>query len=185
MKKFTVLSLLLISPIFAATNIIHFTPFQWHHLKQPYILKQTFKNDKTVSCLDSALGNRTDVWRCFAQNGVYDPCFQQNENTVVCLKSPWDTEAIQIQVSLPFPQRTIISNPDLLPWALELQNKTQCTILMGATNGINGKRTNYYCSDKTYLYGNIDKTKPDWTIDQQLNRKSKRLTKAIISTVLT
>jgi hypothetical protein len=81
-------------------------------------------------CTGASLVNpRPDAWRCNIENETLDPCFSNSaNNTVACVKSPWDKAAVLITLMLPLPTDKSNSENYLeqTPWGIELENNLRC-----------------------------------------------------------
>jgi hypothetical protein len=117
------------------------------------------------SCWTASLASgAADAWRCAAGNAIHDPCFAASPHaaTVVCFLDPWHPVTI-LALTKPLPRH----GPTLaqtLPWAIETTDGRRCTYLTGATAPMGGERINYGCTDRSYLIGSPDRSKPLWTI---------------------
>ncbi|MDJ0385979.1 hypothetical protein [Streptomyces sp. G-G2] len=119
-------------------------------------LRPPFKASRTAKkgqC-DAASLYSTDptAWRCvFEGSALTDPCWGYALK-VVCLRSPWDPDALMIEeVKLANRSRTS-TKPGTGPWALELKDPARgatlrCSWAGGATSLIAGQRVNWRCMD--------------------------------------
>jgi hypothetical protein len=133
--------------------------------------KPAIKITKTVkgTCNGgSAAVNRSDAWRCFAGNFVYDPCFSSTEakGILVCPGNPWNTSAVELKVSgkLRFPDKGKPSTSGM-PWAIQTTTGLKCVIATGATTVLQKQRLNYFCvRSKDGLWGSPSRKHEPWTI---------------------
>lgn len=93
--------------------------------------------------------NRSDAWRCFVGNYLYDPCFSSPRagGVVICpnLQVNGGTE-IRLTKSLPFGQADP-GGPSLRdqPWNIQLTNGRHFAFSSGASDVVHGVRLNYFC----------------------------------------
>ena len=52
-----------------------------------------------------------------------------------------------------------------LPWALELANGDQCTLLHGTLTVMAGQTVHYGCADGGMILGETDHSQPVWTVN--------------------
>lgn len=115
----------------------------------------------------SGIAFRSDAWRCVpaGSSELQDPCFATSSNAVVCVMTPWDTEATSLNLTKPLPVESQAGGEQTdRPWALELVDGRRCTLLGGATRAIANRRVNFGCDDGSYLLGDPDESAPVWTI---------------------
>ena len=140
-----------------------------------------------VSLADLAV---EEAHRCFAENYVLDPCWDVGDglrrDRVVCVATPWDTEAVVVNVRRwtflegptarvwkperdgPPPRRPAIERTP--PWAVELEEDERCYFLTGTSVVLAGKRANYGCDPDekfvfdAYLVGVPNRKTEPWTI---------------------
>lgn len=96
--------------------------------------------------------------RCYttpASNGtnIFDPCFSASEGQyLVCPDAPWSNKWVEIDAQgnlgeVPPPTTSG------LPWGVRTSTGALCVQADGATNTVAGLGLNFYCSDRTTLYG--------------------------------
>jgi hypothetical protein len=51
-----------------------------------------------------------------------------------------------------------------LPWALELANGDECTLLHGTLTEMAGQVAHYSCADGGIVLGETDRSQPVWTV---------------------
>jgi hypothetical protein len=112
--------------------------------------------------------DRADAWRCFAGNGVYDPCFSSTKakGIVLCPDGPWTSSGVEIKLTaaLTGPNKHKPSTSGD-PWAVETTSGAKCEISTGATTVVDGQRANYFClNSKDALWGNPSRKSEPWTI---------------------
>lgn len=118
----------------------------------------------------SAAANRSDAWRCFVGNVIYDPCFSSTRapGVVICPNRQVNG-GIRIRLTRPLPRRFANRrSPSLAnrPWNIQLANGRRCVYSSGATNVIQGVRLNYFCPPGTGygLWGIPNRRAQPWTI---------------------
>jgi hypothetical protein len=52
-----------------------------------------------------------------------------------------------------------------LPWALELANGDQCTLLGGTLSVLAGQTAHYGCAQGGVVFGEVTHTRPVWTVN--------------------
>ena len=128
------------------------------------------------SCHSGSLADagRPDAWRCSAGNAILDPCFASpfalpdDPGQLACAESPFTGDVVLLTPTEPLPvqdaNQPFADYPDQLPWALELANGEQCTLLTGATVGIATLRLNYGCAGQGSVIGNPDRSADLWLV---------------------
>jgi hypothetical protein len=91
------------------------------------------------------------VFRCLADNTIYDPCFAPSVDTspltVTCYNDPWSGgTTMTLTKALPT-ENLILKNGD--PWALELDNASRCVVQTGALPELSGNTLDYRCAGGT------------------------------------
>jgi hypothetical protein len=121
---------------------------------------------RSGQCFSSSSADvRPDTWRCIAGNLLMDPCFESpiQNNTVVCVNSPWAKKAVKLHASLHQSDR--FRGRTGPPWALELAGRRRCVFATGATSVVGGRRLNYFCSRHgPVLWGTPDRRHAQWRI---------------------
>ncbi|MEU9237145.1 hypothetical protein [Streptomyces subrutilus] len=122
-------------------------------------LRPPFEDSRKVKegrC-DAASLSSTDpaAWRCGfeEENGsaLADPCWTYALKAV-CLRSPWDPQALIIENVDLAPRAHLSTKPGTLPWALEIKDPVggdtlRCSWAGGATATIAQQRVNWRCTD--------------------------------------
>ena len=86
-----------------------------------------------------------DAWRCAVGNGIYDPCFSQDES-VICGANPTTTTvSFLLTLTEPLPAPEAPQDTANHAWLVELADGTVCEFATGATGGVGGERFNYLC----------------------------------------
>jgi hypothetical protein len=88
------------------------------------------------------------VYRCIADNTIYDPCFAPSVDTkpltVTCYADPWSAgTTMTLTKALPT-DHLILKAGD--PWALELDNSSRCVFQTGALAELDGNTLDYRCT---------------------------------------
>jgi hypothetical protein len=134
--------------------------------------------------------DRPDAWDCIsADNEIYDPCFENSfippdePGEVACLESPFTTDVVVLTLSEPLvrekeapdasgdPSMAMGQSADSaidlwdLPWALELANGDQCTLLHGTLSVMAGQVVHYGCTDGGMILGETDRSQPIWRVN--------------------
>ena len=115
----------------------------------------------------SELVGRSDAWRCFVGNDIFDPCFEVGADEVACpTVGPWSARGVIVDVQGGLDQTLADPNKQQkgTPWALQLTSGARCRLFGGATNAIDGKRLNYGCTGGIGLYGDVIRSGRPWTI---------------------
>lgn len=106
-------------------------------------------------------------YRCFADHGVYDPCWAETTNpsrpSVLCLLAPWArkvTRLLSAQPLEPLPP----GDPgfDAFPWGLTLADGNQCVLAQGAHDQFNGRVVDYTCDRRVYVLRGLDRRQALW-----------------------
>ena len=136
----------------------------------------------------AASPERPDAWRCMVDNAVLDPCFQNllgDGKALACAEDPFSANVVMLTLTSDLPDPTITGEPDFtssMPWAVELENGQQCTLLTGATAPVAGMRINYGCSDGAQVVGSPDQTLPLWRVFYQTENRSLSLDQVGVTT---
>lgn len=173
--------------VLAITNVIshskHDVPFTQIRLLTPFTAvglnpKVSVNEIVDGTCWASSLSDssRPNTWRCSSGSSTYDPCFvnpTREQNSVICLKSPWEPNAVQLTLSTPLPTNKLdnldFHSQSAQPWALELANGSQCTLITGPSLTVAGMKTSYQCDAGAIAIGNIDRSHKKWTVLFQKN----------------
>src|SRR5260370_2993028 len=94
--------------------------------------------------------SRPGVWRCIADNEIYDPCFENSKlrGSVICHSNPatGSTEFL-LRLNKPLPPPSKSSVADSLPWLMKLADGSICERETGTISSVNGEDVPYDCSD--------------------------------------
>jgi hypothetical protein len=134
----------------------------------------------------SAALERPDAWDCTGAEGqIYDPCFENpfippdEPAQVACVDTPFTTDVVVLTLTeslvrqkeapdagMGMAQAAGVSiEPWDLPWALELANGDQCTLLHGTLTVMAGQTVHYGCADGGMILGETDHSQPVWTVN--------------------
>lgn len=136
-------------------------------------------SDESGSCWQgSSSTHRREAWRCKAQSRILDPCiespFGATKDTVACPLGPFTNEVAILRLTEPLPinMANRFSGSDGPPWALRLSNGDECRFITGATTVVAGLRLNYQCTSGAFVFGDPDRSRPEWSIFYQTRGSS-------------
>jgi hypothetical protein len=163
-----------------ATGVHLYAPFAGGSLAAGIHVRRTASGYCwTTSSADA----RSDAYRCFVGNVIYDPCFAGTgpAGFVLCPLSGPASPVLRITLTKKLPRGSSTRNPTRYPpWAVQLRSGRWCTILTGATGQIAGLRINYGCAGGGILLGNPRRATRTWTIFAARSLRSRTLTRAAI-----
>jgi hypothetical protein len=134
----------------------------------------------------SAALDRPDAWDCMGAEGqIYDPCFENpflapdQPAVVACVDSPFTTDVVVLRVTEPLVREKeapdagigmaqaagVSIEPWDLPWAVELANGDQCTLLRGTLIVLAGQTAHYSCRDGGTILGEVQHQGALWTVN--------------------
>ena len=134
--------------------------------------------------------DRPDAWDCIsADNEIFDRCFEPpmmapgELGQLVCAESPFSTEVTLLNLTEPLVRQKEDADPEAnasqgmnqdapadtieawdLPWALELANGDQCSLLSGTLTVMAGQVVHYGCVNGGMVLGVTDRSQPVWTV---------------------
>lgn len=114
--------------------------------------------------------NRSDAWRCFVGNYIYDPCFSSpHDSGVVICPDRQLNSGISIRLTRALPQQYADPGAPSMsnqPWNVQLASGRHCVLSSGASNVIHGVRLNYFCGRTVHfgLWGFPNRRTEPWTI---------------------
>lgn len=127
--------------------------------------------NKSGYCFTGALTvNRSDAWRCFVGNFLYDPCFSSTSAAgVVICPNVEVNRGVKIRLTRALPRgQADPGKPSLAnqPWDIQLMSGRHCAYSSGASNVIHGVRLNYFCGAGVNfgLWGFPNRHAQPWTI---------------------
>jgi len=168
----------------ARTDIRYVLPFGPDGLNPE--LTVTATQDGVCGFPSSAALDRPDAWDCIGvENQIYDPCFENpfiapdEPGEVACLASPFSTDVVVLTLTDPLVREKdapdtgpsmaqaagVSIEPWDLPWALELANGDQCTLLGGTLTVIAGQTAHYGCRDGGSILGEVQHQDAVWTVN--------------------
>jgi hypothetical protein len=133
----------------------------------------------------SAALERPDAWDCTGDEGqLYDPCFENpflppdQPGQVACVDSPFTTDVVVLTLSDPLVREKEAPDAGMslaqaagvdiapwdLPWAVELANGEQCTLLGGTLTVLAGQTAHYGCTEGGTILGEVQHQEPVWTV---------------------
>jgi hypothetical protein len=111
------------------------------------------------------------VYRCFAKNGIYDPCWavasSQMPTASVACWAPWSTTVVEIATPGLTSSPYEATNLDY-PWAVQLTSGQHCIAMQGAHGEADGQVINYGCGSTIgglQLLGTPDRSAPLWKFE--------------------
>ena len=111
------------------------------------------------------------VYRCFAKNGIYDPCWavasSQTPTASVACWGPWSTTVIEIVTPGLSASPYEATNLDY-PLGVQLTSGQQCIAMQGAHGEADGQAINYGCGTTIgglQLLGTPDRSAPLWKFE--------------------
>jgi hypothetical protein len=130
-----------------------------HTLKPGYTVGETHYGGKCEAGSDVMSG----VYRCFAQHGVYDPCWAETDTRVGCLPNPWSHRVVRINVNTAL---EVSPGGPLYVWGVRLSTGQRCVAAQGAHDSFGKHVVNFGCGPgyKLVLLDNPDKRRSPWTI---------------------
>jgi hypothetical protein len=149
-------------------------------------LTATTTEDGVCGFASSAALDRPDAWDCQGAEGqIYDPCFENpfllpdELGQVACFDSPFTTDVVVLTLTEPLVREKeapdagmgmaqaagVSIDPWDLPWALELANGDQCTLLHGTLTVMAGQTAHYGCADGGVVFGEVNHSQPVWTVN--------------------
>jgi hypothetical protein len=143
--------------------------------------------EEGVCAFDSSAAlDRPDAWDCTGAEGqIYDPCFENpfilpdEPGQVACFDSPFSTDVVVLTLTEPLVREKeapdtgtsmaqaagVAIDPWDLPWAVELANGDQCTLLGGTLTVQAGQTVHYGCTNGGSILGEVNHVRPLWTVN--------------------
>jgi hypothetical protein len=168
----------------ARTDVRYVVPFGPDGLNPG--LTVTTTEEGICGFASSAALERPDAWDCTGAEGqIYDPCFENpflapdESGEVACLASPFATDVVVLNLTDPLVRQKAAPNAGMdmaqaagvalepwdLPWALELANGDQCTLLGGTLTVVAGETAHYGCADGGVVFGEVNHRQSVWTVN--------------------
>jgi hypothetical protein len=169
------------------TDIRYLLPFTPDGLNPELTATATVEGSCGFSSI--AVLDRPDAWDCIsADNEIFDPCFEQpmqlpdELGQLACIDSPFTTEVTLLNLTAPLMREKEAADgpgadpsPGIqdadeaitawdLPWALELANGDQCSLLHGTLTVMAGQTVHYGCVEGGMVLGETDRSQPVWMV---------------------
>ena len=109
--------------------------------------------------VNSISAPRKGAWRCMIESSISDPCFVINgSEDLVCDFAPiTGDKGFLLKLTEPLPEDTATDYYGQgWGWLIQLEDGITCRFITGATGGINNERINYYCSDDSFVIGDLE-----------------------------
>jgi len=147
----------------ARTRVIPIRPVTAQgHLQPGYRITQRFTQGTCEAGSDVLSG----VYRCFAGNFVFDPCWADDASSapgVYCQSEPWSRDVAHLSLKQP-----LVASPGgpLAIWGLQLSGGQRCIAAQGAHSFFDGGRytVNFFCPGSLVLLNQAKQTGAVWTI---------------------
>ena len=144
------------------TRVVHVKPFlPSGGLAPGYMVASSAKGHCWTNSIAS---NRPDAFRCVVGNEIYDPCFKNPAGTKVACIYGSSSEVAIIRLTSKLPKAMSGGTPHA--FLVQLANGTRCEFETGATFVADGRRANFSCTDKSWLFGHADTSTQPWRIRQ-------------------
>jgi hypothetical protein len=168
----------------ARTDVRYVLPFTPDGLNPG--LTATTTEDGVCGFDSSASLDRPDAWDCQGAEGqIYDPCFENpfiapdQPALVACFESPFTTDVVVLRVTEPLVREKEAPDPGMsmeqaagvsidpwdLPWAVELANGDQCTLLGDTLTVQAGQTVHYGCANGGTILGEVQHQYALWTVN--------------------
>jgi hypothetical protein len=168
----------------ARTDIRYVLPFTPDGLNPG--LTATATEEGVCGFDSSAALDRPDAWDCQDADGqIYDPCFENpflapdEPGQVACFDSPFTTDVVVLTLTEPLVREKeapdtgmdlaqaadISIDPWDLPWAVELANGDQCTLLGGTLTVQAGQTVYYGCTNGRTILGEVQHQDARWSVN--------------------
>ena len=134
----------------------------------------------------SAALDRPDAWDCIdSDDQICDPCFENpfilpdELGQVACFDSPFSPDVVVLTLTAPLVREKeapeaaaslaqaagVAIDPWDLPWAVELANGEQCTLLGGTLSVQAGQTAHYGCANGGTILGEVQHQAAVWTVN--------------------
>lgn len=120
------------------------------------------------------IGN-VSVYRCFAGNEVYDPCWASvtpgsaSAGGALCLRAPWSTSAVKVVAHGISAGIKVSPTDQNAPWGVRLVTRQRCLAEQGAHGEFRGRFIDFTCTggpatgSSLELLGGVNRDGPTWT----------------------
>jgi hypothetical protein len=148
-------------------------------------LTATATEEGVCGFASAAALDRPDAWDCLgAEDQIYDPCFENPFSApdalgeVACFDSPFSSDVVVLTLTDPLVREKdapdagaslaeaagVSIDPWDLPWALELANGDQCTLLGGTLTVQAGQTVHYGCTNGGTILGEVQHQDALWSV---------------------
>jgi hypothetical protein len=149
-------------------------------------LTATATEEGVCGFASSAALDRPDAWDCIgAEDQISDPCFENPflapdaPAQVACFDSPFSSDVVVLTLTDPLVREKeapdtgtslaeaagVSIDPWDLPWALELANGDQCTLLGGTLTVQAGQTVHYGCTNGGTILGEVQHQEALWSVN--------------------
>lgn len=103
------------------------------------------------------------VYRCFAGDGVYDPCWAESNTRVGCLPTPWSHHIVRINVNTAL---EVSPGGPFYVWGVRLSSGQRCVAAQGAHDSFDHHVVNFACDNdyKLVLLDEPNEHRNPWRI---------------------
>jgi Domain of unknown function (DUF4232) len=111
--------------------------------------------------------NNVEVYRCTANDIIYDPCWADSMGGALCMQQPWATSVVHL-AALSIPSGVDVATTDLdYPWGVELTSGARCLAEQGAHAVFDTRTVDYDCTGGPIhgleLLRRVNRFTPYWT----------------------
>jgi hypothetical protein len=160
------------------TKVIHVKPFlPSGQLAPGYMM---VAHARGYCWTNSIASGRHDAFRCLTGNAIHDPCFRNPKGSRVACVDTDPAKLFVIHLTRKLPAPASGGGPSF--WLVRLENGAMCQLDTGATFTVDGKRANFSCTDKLWLFGRINTSRQPWRIRKGRGLHA-HLTWAVINTL--
>lgn len=141
-------------------------------LKPGYTIGETHYGGKCEAGSDVMAG----VYRCFAGNGVYDPCWAETNTRVGCLPNPWSHRVVRINVTTAL---EVSPGGPFYVWGVQLSTGQKCVAEQGAHDSFHHHVVNFACGNgyRLVLLDKLNERVSPWRIrEAYYHRQGNRYT---------
>jgi hypothetical protein len=168
----------------ARTDLRYVLPFTPDGLNPG--LTATATEEGVCGFASSAALDRPDAWDCIgAEDQISDPCFENpflapdEPAQVACFDSPFSSDVVVLTLTDPLVREKddpdtgtslaeaagVSIDPWDLPWAVELANGDQCTLLGGTLTVQAGQTVHYGCTNGGTILGEVQHQEALWSVN--------------------
>ncbi len=166
-------------PAHAATAVKRYTA--WTDDGDPVVNRYYHGSGECTEA--SHVSSRADAWRCVSGTIALDPCFlSPTDEEVLCVTAPWARQGHLLSAVIDPESHGSSPAPDA--WALRVRRR-RCTYIPGPAKR---RGPTYRCGGGKrgpFLFGQPNRSKPNWTIRIAKNRRARGARRARIRTAWT